>query len=101
MTKVDVQPCRYSVIVELDPVNNKVGSIIMPDDTREREQFAATRATLLAVGGNAFEDWQGVIPKPGDRVLMKKYPGQFTGPKADEADRIRIAQDTEVLGVLA
>ena len=92
-------PVEFRCVIRLDPAEEKtIGGIIIPDDRRDRSQMAATRATLLACGGNAFQDWKGLIPAPGDRIEVSKYAGVTR--EADPTDLVRIIQDKEILAVL-
>lgn len=93
-------PVEYKVLVQLDPVEEKTsGGLIIASSTVEKEQMAQVKATLLAVGGNAFTDWQGRIPEPGDRVLISKYSG--FRPVADKNDDgLRICNDKDICAIL-
>ncbi len=92
-------PVEYRCVVKLDAVKEKTaGGIIMPDQNVDRSQMAATHGELIAVGGNAFQDWKDPIPKVGDRVVIKKYTGQFR--EADPDDLYRIVHDKDILGVV-
>lgn len=94
-----IEPVDYKCVIRLFPAEEKtIGGIIIPDDRKDRDQMAATRATLLACGGNAFKDWDGRKPVPGDRVEVSKYAGVTR--EADPTDLVRIIQDKEILGVL-
>lgn len=94
-----IEPVEFRCVIRLDPIEEKtVGGIIIPDQRKDRSQMAATRATLLACGGNAFEDWKGRKPVAGDRVEVSKYAGVTR--EADPTDLVRIIQDKEILGVL-
>lgn len=93
-----IRPTEYRVLIRLDPVERKTaGGIYIPDATAERNQMAATKATILAVGGNAFEEWRDdPLPKPGDRVLISKFAGK--APETD--DLVRICNDKDIIAVL-
>ena len=94
-----IEPVEFRCVVRLDPVEEKtVGGIIIPDERRDRGQMAATDATLLACGGNAFQDWNGRKPVAGDRVMISKYAGITR--EADPTDLIRVVNDKEILAVL-
>lgn len=95
-----IRPVEYKVLVKLDPVLERTaGGLLLAKETLERQQMAETKATLVAVGGMAFQDWTGTIPKPGDRVLISKYAGQ--PPKAGDLDNLyRICTDKDVCAVL-
>ncbi len=93
-------PVEYKVLVKLDPVEEKTsGGIILPEDRKERDQMAATAGTLIAVGGNAFEDWNGRKPGVGERILISKYAGQT--PKAGDTESLyRFCQDKDIIAVI-
>lgn len=92
-------PVEYRCVLKLDPVEQKTaGGIILPNERTEKDQMAATRGTLVAIGGNAFTDWEGRTPEVGDKVLIQKYAGQFRA--ADPEDLYRVVQDKEILAVI-
>lgn len=92
-------PVEYKCVVRVAAVEEKTaGGVIIPDIRKERNQMAMTTATLLEAGGNAFEDWKGRKPKPGDKVLIQKYAGQFK--EADPTDTVRVVHDKEILAIL-
>lgn len=93
-----LEPVDYYCVVKLDPIEEKVGSIILPDTNKERSQMATTQATLLAVGGNAFKDWDGTKPSPGNRIVIQKYAGVFK--EADPTDLYRIVTDKDILAIV-
>lgn len=92
-------PVEYKVLIKLDPVEEKTtGGIILPEDTSERSQMAQTYATLIAIGGNAFEDWKDPKPKAGDKIVVDKYAG--LPPKAgDITDLYRLCQDKDICAI--
>jgi len=94
-----VIPCEYRCVVKLDEAEKKKGSILLPDDKVDRNRMASVHGTLVAVGGNAFQDWRDPIPRVGDRVVIMKYAGQFR--EADPQDPYRICNDKDILAVLA
>ena len=94
-------PLDTAILIYPDPVEEvSKGGIIMPDKVKERDMYAQTRATLIAVGDNAFADWGGnaAKPKPGDRVVMEQYAGKLHKGR-DGAD-YRICRDVDVLALL-
>ncbi|MCF4166343.1 co-chaperone GroES [Zavarzinia compransoris] len=92
-------PTEYRVLVKLDPIEEKTrGGIIVPDDTKERQQMAQIAGTLVAVGGNAFADWNEPIPSVGDRVLIAKYAGDR--PPIDQRETYAIANDKDVVAII-
>jgi co-chaperonin GroES (HSP10) len=92
-----IEPVEYKCVVKLDPVEETTSGGIIKVHI-DREQMAHTQATLLAVGGNAFDDWKGRKPVPGDRIMITKYSGITR--EADPTDLIRVIHDKEILAVL-
>jgi co-chaperonin GroES (HSP10) len=75
-----ILPTEYKVLIAPKPVEEKVGSIIIPDATKESEKYAQIEGQIIAVSHLAFtyataEEWGDHKPKPGDRVLYAKYAG--------------------------
>lgn len=95
-----IQPVEYKVLIRLDAIEQKTaGGIFIPDERKDRDQWAQTEAELMAVGGNAFEDWKDdPKPQPGDRVLVAKYAGER--PSKDESNPHRICMDKDICAIL-
>lgn len=93
-------PVDYNVVVELEPEPEKIGTLYMPDDVKERRQFSGVRGRLLAVGPNAFKDFGDPCPKPGDRVLFKKFSGQGQTPQVAMDDTLRVMPDKDILAIV-
>jgi co-chaperonin GroES (HSP10) len=78
-----INPTEYKVLIDPMQVEEKVGSILLPDQIKERDKFAQTKGRIVAVSPLAFsyaepEDWErygAKKPKPGDVVLYAKYAG--------------------------
>ena len=92
-----IEPVEFKCVVRLDPIEQVTSGGIIKVHV-DREQMAHTQATLLAVGGNAFQDWNGRTPRPGDRIMITKYSGITR--EADPTDLIRVIHDKEILAVL-
>jgi len=75
MNQSGLWPCEFKVLVKPDEVKKRAGEIYIPDQVTEKEKREQIYGTLIAVGGNAFEDWEWPIPKVGDRVLFARYAG--------------------------
>lgn len=93
-----INPLDLRVLVLPDKQEEKIGSIYIPDQERERREMAECRALLVAVGENAFAEMNGTKPKPGDRVLMAKYAGIMT--KGDDGEEYRLVNDEDICAVL-
>lgn len=89
------------MLIQLEEVPDKIGSIVLPDSLKDRKQYAGTKAKLLAAGDNAFMEWGATAhkPTPGDTVVIAQYAG-VKQQGADGKD-YTICQDKDILGVLA
>ena len=99
-------PVEFKVLILPDDVEDadpnlkraKAAGLVLAQDYKEREQMANVYGTLVAVGGNAFQDWQEPIPRVGQRILFAKYAGnQVHGV---DGKLYRIASDKDVAAVL-
>ena len=96
---MNIIPVEYKVLVQLESKEKvTAGGIVIPDMRHERDQMAQTKATLVAVGGNAFSDWEGPIPQVGDKVLITKYAGER--PDSNEENPLRLCMDKDVCAIL-
>jgi len=95
-----IRPVEYKVLVLIDETEKVTkGGIILTHDHKERADMAQVKGTLIAVGGNAFQDWQGEVPKPGDRVMIAKYAGLVA--EGNEGRMYRLASDKDIAAVLS
>lgn len=98
-----VRPLDVRVLVKPDSAETRTaGGIILPDANVEQKQYAQVKATLVAVGVNAWGEAKATrgfeAPRPGDRVMIAKYGGiVFDG---DDGEKYRILNDEDVTGVL-
>lgn len=92
-------PFDTRILILPDKVEEKTaGGIILPDQTRDKDKYAQTKATLVAVGGNAFADWGDVVkPELGDRVIVGRYVGN-THKGADGQD-YTVCNDEDILAL--
>lgn len=101
-----ILPTEYKVLVQPIKVEDKTkGGIILPDETKERDQFAQMQGVLVAISPLAFtyanaDDWAGAEkPKPGDKVLFAKFAGAAV--KGKDGESYRIVNDKDISAVLA
>jgi chaperonin GroES len=98
-----VYPTEYKVLIRPIEVDQKTkGGIIIPDETKERDQFAQMRGVLVAVSPLAFtyDDWKDAKPpKVGDEVLFAKYAGAVVDGK--DGKKYRLTNDKDIAAVLA
>jgi chaperonin GroES len=100
-------PLDHRVLILHDEAEEKVGSIILPDSERDKQKYAMTNATVVAVGPLAWAEAKhdadkfGIdarFPKPGDRVKVGKYAGDRH--KGDDGVEYTILNDEDVIGLL-
>lgn len=102
LNKSGIQPTEFNVLIKPKAVDEKTkGGIIIPDESKDREQFAQMEGELIAISPLAFtyDEWKtGKPPKIGDRVLFAK----FAGAKVTGKDGIdyRLCKDKDVGAVL-
>lgn len=107
MNPSGIDPLDHRVILRLDKPPEKSGSLLLPPSAVDKEKFAMTSATVIAVGSLAWAEARhdaqrfGVpfeAPSPGDRVRAGKYVGdQF---EADDGETYTICNDVDVIGRL-
>jgi co-chaperonin GroES (HSP10) len=99
MNKSGVVPIEFKVVVLPDPIKEMTeGGLYKPDIVREREKHRTVKATLIAVGGNAFEDCKPPVPQPGDRVYVAVAAGIIhEGPDGKE---YRLVNDKDIVGII-
>ena len=101
------QPVEYKVLIapeeieETDPEQKraKAAGLENAGEAKERERMAQIRGRLVAVGGNAFEDWKGQIPQPGDAIYFAKYAGYVI--KGEDGLDYRLANDKDISAILS
>lgn len=102
MTRIeDLQPVEFNVVIELDPTEEKVGSILLTTQKVERNRLEETVGTIKALSPFAFnyDQWPADAVKPniGDRVYFARYAGILT----EFGDRwVRIIKDKDVVAVV-
>lgn len=104
IVNIGFRAVEFNCIVQEDKVNDKVGSIYIPDQTKEIDQHAMTTGTLMSVAPTAFtyelwpQDRVHEIPKIGDKVLYAKYAG--TVVKSKDGIEYRVIKDKDILAVI-
>ena len=97
-----IQPTEYRVLVLPKPVEEKIGSILLPDQVKEQNQFAQMEGTIVAASPLAFTyaDWPdgARVPGAGDRVLFGKYSGAIV--KGRDGKDYRLVNDRDISAVL-
>jgi chaperonin GroES len=96
-----LSPLDLRILVKPDAVEEvTVGGIIRPDIVKDKAKYAATKATIVAVGCNAFKEWGDTArkPAPGDRVLYAQYTG--AREKGADGEDYCVMNDADLLAVI-
>jgi co-chaperonin GroES (HSP10) len=95
-----ITPVDLRILVKPDAVEEKIGSVFVPDSHRDKAKYAGTKATFVAAGANAFAEWGDAARKPqaGDCVLFAQYSGARE-KGADGADYV-VMNDKDLLAVI-
>lgn len=99
-----IRPTEFKVLILPSEVAGMIGSIHIPDEHKDRAQFAQQEGVIVALAPLAFtyDEWKGVEdqkPKPGDRVLFAKFAG--FEHKGKDGKKYRVVNDKDVSAVLA
>lgn len=95
-----IEPSGHRVLIQPETVEEKTsGGIILAATTKERDQQATMRGTVVAVGVNAWKAFDDGTPwaKEGDKVVFRKYAGENV--KDGDVD-YRVVNDEDILAVV-
>lgn len=94
------QLCEYKCLVLPDKVEEKTGGglLVKPQTVIDAEKMRTCKATFILGSENAFRDWGGYIPEPGDRVYVAVASGMIH--KGPDGLEYRIVNDKDVIGQL-
>lgn len=97
-----IVPLDLRIVVKPDPVEEVTkGGIILADTTKDRTKYAATKATVVAIGCNAFKEWGDGAKRPrlGDRVIYAQYTG--AREKGVDGEDYVVMNDADLLAVIS
>jgi len=91
------KPTGYKLLVAAAKVEEKKGSVILPEEYRKLEDTASIIGNVISVGPDAYADEKkfpnGPYCKAGDWVMFRSYSG--TRFKLGEAE-FRVINDDQV-----
>lgn len=90
------KPHQHRILVKVQEVERKVGSIILTDESVSKEQNAQVLATIVEVGPTAEVDHD--LIKPGTVVMIAKWGGA-TIP-GDENKLYKVINDEDINAVM-
>ena len=100
-----IRPVEYYVLVLPQEVETRTkGGLLIPDETKEREEFAQIEGVLVAMSpmAFAFADWPKERahekPKIGARVIFRRYDAtELTGR---DGRKYWLMKDRSISGVI-
>lgn len=99
MNTSGIDPVEYKVLIEPESIEEtSKGGIVLATVTTERDKMAQVKGRLIAIGGNAFEDWHGRLPELGDSIYFAKYAGYVL--KGTDGKEYRLANDKDVSAIV-
>lgn len=95
-----IKPTGWQVLIKIRKAPEKIGGILLPDDSKAAQQFAAVVGEVLEVGPLAWADTHrygdaGPWAQPGDWVIVAKFGGKRFKVNGEE---YRLINDDEVIG---
>jgi len=100
MNQSGIRPVEFKVLIEPENIEEtSKGGIVLALSTTDRDKQAQVKGRLVAVGGNAFEDWHGEVPKVGDTVYFAKYAGYVVN--GADGKELRLAHDKDVAAIIS
>jgi co-chaperonin GroES (HSP10) len=94
-----IDPVEYKVLIEPEVIEEtSKGGIVLATVTTERDKMAQVKGRLVAIGGNAFEDWHGNVPAIDQNVYFAKYAGYII--KGADGKDYRLANDKDVSAIV-
>jgi len=98
-----IKPAGHRVLVFPEEVKEKTDSgIIIPVTTRDREQAAVTRGTVIAIGPTAWKAFDDGNPwcQVGDIVAFARYGGYEVEDPTD-GEKYRVLNDEDIVAVIS
>ena len=99
-----LQPVEFNVLIAPEEIEERTkGGIILPGQTKETDQLAATKGRIVAASVLAFtyEQWPEGSRKPavGDVVWFAKYGGTLV--TGEDGKEYRLLKDKDVAAIVA
>jgi len=92
-----LRPVEYKVLILPEEVKEVTkGGIYLPEHTKDREEMAQVKGQIVAIGGNAFEDWYDK-PEVGQFVYYGKYAGYTV--KGNDGKEYRLINDKDLCAI--
>jgi len=99
----DIEPVEFKVLVAPAEKERQVGSIIIPESSAAKDDFAHEKGRLVALSPLAFSysnDWpnDGAKPRVGDVVHFGRYAGALV--EGADGKEYRLLSDRDIGAIL-
>lgn len=109
VTADQIEPQNAMVLIRQDDVEEKVGSILLADQTKEADEFACMTGRLVRMGELAFtfgtpstDSFYRLknAPKVNDRIMYRKYSGGWL-IEGKDGGKYRLMDWTDIVGTVS
>ena len=101
MNKSGIKPQSFRILVMPLVVDEKTaGGLILPQDVKQKDEWAQTRGTIVEMGPEAFDDYNGAAPVVGDLVFFNRYAGANTRVDGNDGEEYWIIKDADILATI-
>ena len=91
-----LEPVGGAVLLKPYVIEGKTaGGIIIPEESRKKDQMAEQRAVIVAIGEYAWHNEPGTRARVGDKVLFSKWAGYSAIGPADHQE-YRVVNGTDI-----
>jgi co-chaperonin GroES (HSP10) len=96
-----IKPAGHRCLVKPDKVDDKRGSLFVPDSAKERQTNQQIFGTLVAVGPTAWKAFDSGEPwaKVGDKVAFAQYGG-FVIEDPYTKEQYRLLNDEDIACII-
>lgn len=98
-----IRPVGHRILVKPDKVEktSKGGIIVQTETSLRLEQRAQVKATVLAVGPEAYKEFNSPWCKEGDRILYQRHAGmRIPDSDGNLSEDLILLNDLDVTGVV-
>ena len=96
-----IRPTGFNILVGLPPKESKVGSIIIPDSTNDRERLGEVRGRIVAMSPACFDfaDFpKEERPVVGSAVVFARFAGIVT--EGADGLEYRVLADKDIVAMI-
>ena len=95
-----IMPRGFNVLVVVEPVEEKIGSVFIPESSRQKEEMVQVRGRIVDMSPAAFDfaDFGEAKPRIGEAIQFAKLGGVQT--KGADGLTYRLMLDKDVAAVI-